>query len=116
MTLYGIITEKYFNCSPFIHRISENIKIASAAYRDQMKSPLETAVYWIEYLARHDGAPQLQSHAKQLHFIQYHNLDVIAVLAFFFIVLPLVLLIKLCKLICKSFKSPKSCTRKSKGD
>lgn len=111
MTLYGIITEKYFNC-----RIPENIKIASAAYRDQMKSPLETAVYWIEYLVRHQGAPQLQSHAKQMHFIQYHNLDVMAVLICVFIVLPLVLLLKLGKLICKCVTGSKSCDRKSKGD
>ena len=55
-------------------------------------TPLETAVFWTEYVARHKGAPLLQSAAKKLGFLEFHNLDVIlAILAV--VLLPLVVLV-----------------------
>lgn len=96
-------------------RISENIKIASESYRDQIMSPLDTAIYWVEYMARHDGAPQMQSYAKQLSFIQYHNIDVFAAFAMVVIGLPLMVLLGLCKII-KSDKKIDKSSSKHKGD
>lgn len=41
-------------------------------------TPLETAIYWVEYVARHKGAPQLQSpSAKRFGVWKYYSLDVI---------------------------------------
>lgn len=59
-------------------RVQANIKSTSDAYRDQMQSPLDTAIYWVEYMAKHNGATHMQSHAKQMNYTQYHNWDVIA--------------------------------------
>lgn len=57
---------------------AENATLASAIYRDQPMTPLETAVYWVEYVARHKGAPQLQSpSAKRFGIWKYYSLDVI---------------------------------------
>lgn len=39
-------------------------------------SPLDTAVYWIEYVIRHKGAPHLRSVAADLPWYQYLLLDV----------------------------------------
>uniref|UniRef100_T1GCU3 UDP-glucuronosyltransferase n=1 Tax=Megaselia scalaris TaxID=36166 RepID=T1GCU3_MEGSC len=44
--------------------------------RDQRSSPLETAVYWTEYVLRHNGAYHLQSTARNLSWMQYYLLDV----------------------------------------
>lgn len=44
-------------------------------------TPLETAVYWCEYVIRHGGAPHLRSSAMDLNFVQYHNLDAILILS-----------------------------------
>ena len=45
--------------------------------RDQMESPLERAVYWIEYVTRHDGAPHLRTASHKLSFIQRNLFDVL---------------------------------------
>jgi UDP:flavonoid glycosyltransferase YjiC (YdhE family) len=55
---------------------AENIKGISKRFRDQPALPLDTAVYWAEYVIRHKGAPHLQSAGQELTFYQYHNLDV----------------------------------------
>lgn len=51
-------------------------------------TPLETAVYWVEYVARHKGAPHLRSAGQDLNFFQYHSLDVFG---FFALVIGIVL-------------------------
>jgi hypothetical protein len=74
----------------------------SERYRDQQNNALDTAVFWVcyknqeppiklnnpsfssyfqvEYIKRHKGAPHLRVRANNLSFIEYHNLDVIAIL------------------------------------
>lgn len=51
-------------------------------------TPTETAVYWIEYVIRHNGAPHLRSAGQDLSFIAYHNLDVLT----FLLAVPLIVL------------------------
>lgn len=43
-------------------------------------SPLETAVYWTEYVIRHKGAPQLRSAAVGMPWYQYYLIDIIFVI------------------------------------
>ena len=62
---------------------------------------LETAMYWIEYVIRHDGAPHLRSATQNLTWYQIYLLDVFAflavvVLTFFFIVYKLLKCLKNC--------------------
>ncbi|KAF2366707.1 UDP-glucuronosyl/UDP-glucosyltransferase [Trinorchestia longiramus] len=59
---------------------SARMKQLSAVLQDQKESPGERAVWWIEYVIRHRGAPHLQYTGKQLHFLQYICADVIAFL------------------------------------
>nr|QVG59850.1 UDP-glucuronosyltransferase [Nilaparvata lugens] len=59
---------------------AENAKELSKRFRDRPQSPLETAVYWTEYVIRHKGAPHLRSAAVDLTWYQYLLLDVIAFL------------------------------------
>ncbi|XP_046998555.1 UDP-glycosyltransferase UGT5-like [Schistocerca americana] len=76
-----------------IYNISykENAIQTSKIFRDRPKSPMETAVYWTEYVLRHGGAPHLQSAAKELNIFQYLLLDVVAVLLIFSIIVLVVL-------------------------
>lgn len=53
----------------------------SRRYRDQPMTPSETAVYWIEYVLRHNGAPHLRWAGLDLSFWSYHNLDVFGFMA-----------------------------------
>ncbi|EDW96877.1 UDP-glucosyltransferase 2 [Drosophila yakuba] len=57
---------------------TERVKVISNQYRDQLETPLERAVYWVEHVTRHKGAKYLRSASQDLNFIQYHNLDVLA--------------------------------------
>lgn len=73
---------------------AENVKEISLLYRDRPLSALDTAVYWVEYVLRHNGARHLKSEAVHLNFIQKSSLDVCA-----FLVLAIVLLWKLLKFV-----------------
>lgn len=42
--------------------------------------PMKTAIYWVEYVIRHGGAPHMRSPAAKLNLLQRHSLDVIAFL------------------------------------
>ncbi|XP_047113409.1 UDP-glucosyltransferase 2-like [Schistocerca piceifrons] len=56
----------------------ENMKRLSAVYREHQSTSLERAVWWVEYVIRHQGAPHLRSAALDLHWWQLLLLDVIA--------------------------------------
>ncbi|XP_049957795.1 UDP-glycosyltransferase UGT5-like [Schistocerca serialis cubense] len=55
----------------------ENMKRFSAIYREHQSTSLERAVWWVEYVIRHQGAPHLRSAALDLHWWQLLLLDVI---------------------------------------
>lgn len=61
----------------------------SARYRDQPQEPLETAKYWVEYVARHKGAPHMHSAGQDLNWFSYHNIDVYAFLIMFVYVMSM---------------------------
>lgn len=42
-------------------------------------SPMETAVYWTEYVIRHKGAPHLRSVAVELSWYQYYLVDILCI-------------------------------------
>ncbi|XP_063244123.1 UDP-glycosyltransferase UGT5-like isoform X2 [Bacillus rossius redtenbacheri] len=59
---------------------AENARRVSKALRDAPLSPVDTAVYWTEYVAKHGGAPHLRCAAADLPWYQLKLLDVFAVL------------------------------------
>lgn len=59
------------------------VRRSSVLYRDRPQSALDTAVFWIEYVLRHNGANHLQNEAVHLNFFQNNSLDVFG---FFFVV------------------------------
>lgn len=54
----------------------------SKRYRDQPQSPLERAVFWVEYVLRHGGAEHLRIAARDMSFIQLYFLDFWLLLVF----------------------------------
>ena len=61
-------------------RIMEQSKFLSRAFKDQLQTPVERAVFWVEYVIRHRGAHQLRSAARDLNIFQYYCLDVISLI------------------------------------
>ncbi|XP_047113034.1 UDP-glycosyltransferase UGT5-like [Schistocerca piceifrons] len=56
----------------------ENMERFSAVYREHQETSLDRAVWWIEYVIRHKGAPHMRSAALDLTWWQLLLLDVIA--------------------------------------
>lgn len=61
-------------------RYKENAMRLSRIQHDQPMTPLDQAVFWIEFVIRHKGAKHLRVQAHSLTWYQYHSLDVLAVL------------------------------------
>ena len=72
----------------------------SAIYKDDPQTPIERVVYWMEFIVRHGGVKHLRSAAYDLNFIQYHLIDVMAVLLIG-LILSLFVAFKMIKIICK---------------
>lgn len=69
---------------------SQNAKMLSKQFQDRPLSPMETAMYWINYVIEHNGAPHLKSPSIKLRWYQYYLIDVIG------IVMILLLSVSLC--------------------
>lgn len=82
----------------------QRAKEISTVYRDRPQTAMDTACYWIEYVIRHKGAPQMHYQGAELNFFQNEMLDVIAIifLAVYLVVKVLKLVFKgITKLLCR---------------
>ncbi|XP_076586221.1 UDP-glucuronosyltransferase 2A2-like isoform X3 [Chaetodon auriga] len=86
----------------------ENAMWLSSIHHDRPLSPLDEAVFWIEYTMRNKGAKHLRVQAHELTWYQYHSLDVL-VLLLAIILFLILLFIKACK-----FCLRRCCGRKGK--
>uniref|UniRef100_A0A3P8W2H5 UDP-glucuronosyltransferase n=1 Tax=Cynoglossus semilaevis TaxID=244447 RepID=A0A3P8W2H5_CYNSE len=57
-----------------------NIQLLSQLHRNRPMSPMDTAIFWIEYVIRNKGAAHLQSVGSTLPWYIYYSLDVALVL------------------------------------
>lgn len=68
----------------------ENMQELSRLHRDQPMKPLDRAMFWIEFVMRHKGAAHLKTDSYKMSWIQYHSIDVIALLLVLVIVMTLI--------------------------
>lgn len=93
-----------------------NVQKVAHRLRDQQQTPMEKAMFWIEYVLRHDGAHFMQTSAQHLSFFEYNNLDIYATLlglAFLAVFIPVYAVRKLVKFICSFKKSNTSSKKKN---
>lgn len=55
----------------------ENVRRRSELFHDRPMSPMETAVYWVEYVIRHKGADHLKNAGAKLPLYKYLMVDVL---------------------------------------
>ncbi|XP_029930512.1 UDP-glucuronosyltransferase 1-1-like isoform X1 [Myripristis murdjan] len=79
-------------------RYKESVEKLSALHKDRPFDPLELSVYWTEFVMRHKGATHLRAAAHDLNWVQYHCLDVLALLAT--VVLAVVMVTTRCMKLC----------------
>lgn len=99
-------------------KYTQNVKKIATRLMDQPQTPMEKAIFWVEYVIRNEGAPYMKTSARHLDMIEYLNLDVYAVLAFgAFLVFALLFLVILIifKLMCSSRSHSKVSEKKKKN-
>ncbi|KAJ3642479.1 hypothetical protein Zmor_025262 [Zophobas morio] len=87
-------------------KYAKNAKKRSEIFHDRLVGPIETAVYWVEYVIRHRGAPHLKVAGVDLPWYKYMLLDVIGVI-FIALVFSSYLVYKVTKKICSLCSKPK---------
>lgn len=68
---------KFYNS----YRYKERAEHLSRIFKDRPQLPLETAMFWIEYVIRHKGAPHLRCASLNLSWVQNNLVDVIFILS-----------------------------------
>lgn len=64
------------NNFPLLYSFMKNAKTVSESYKSRPQSALDTAVWWVEYVAQTKGAPLLKSHDIEMTWFSYHLLDI----------------------------------------
>ena len=80
--------------------MQEALERVHRLYTDREKKPVEKAVWWIEYVCRHQGADILQSIGENVPFHQYHHLDIV-LFVISILLLLVAILVFTCKLCCQ---------------
>lgn len=86
----------------------ENIHRLSRLHRDQPMTPMDQAVFWVEYVIRHKGATHLRTDSYKLPWYSYHSLDVVLLLLTVVTVLLLATYATIRFLCCRSKRKTKS--------
>lgn len=97
-------------------KYKRNVKSIADRLLDQPQSAMEKAVFWIEYVHRHDGANFMQTSAKYLNYFEYNNLDIYATFALIILLavfIPIYIVQKLLNFIRR--ESPQSKLKKKRN-
>ncbi|XP_046898731.1 UDP-glucuronosyltransferase 2A1-like [Hypomesus transpacificus] len=57
-----------------------NMQRLSRLHKDQPMKPLDSALFWIEFVMRHKGASHLRTESYKMPWYVYHSIDVMALL------------------------------------
>lgn len=106
------LTEESFRwgLNELLHNPSyaENMKKVSQIFRDRPQKAIDEAMFWVDYVIRYKGAPQLRSSARNMSWFTYFLLDIIFMFAF-----GILLIVGLVRYIFKMLKSDQSIKKKS---
>lgn len=82
-------------------KFRNNTERASRIFRDRPLGAMETAMYWIEYVIEHKGAPHLVTAGVHLPWYQFYLLDVIGLVLLSVFIMVSVLVFLYRKLTCE---------------
>ncbi|KAG5270395.1 hypothetical protein AALO_G00192130 [Alosa alosa] len=82
----------------------ENMQRLSRIHHDQPTKPLDRAIFWIEFIMRHGGAPHLRTQSFRMSWIAYHSIDVIMTLLMALLLLLLIMFLAIKKCCSVLFK------------
>ena len=82
---------------------------------DQPLKPIDTAIYWIEHVIRHQGAPHFRNAGLDLMWYQRHMVDAYAFLGFVVVVGSVAFFVVLKKITSLCFTQKPKVTKKKKN-
>ncbi|XP_055023548.2 UDP-glucuronosyltransferase 2A1 [Misgurnus anguillicaudatus] len=71
----------------------KNMRRMSRLHHDTPLKPMDSAIFWLEFVMRHKGAAHLRTDSYKLPWYSYHNLDVLMLLASLFMAICLFLIL-----------------------
>ena len=86
----------------------QNIQRMSHLHRDQPVGPMDQAIFWVEYVMRHKGAPHLRTESYKMPWYSYYCLDVLVLLLTLVIVLFLFIFAIFRYLCCRRTRKTKT--------
>ncbi|KAM3602025.1 uncharacterized protein V6R79_023248 [Siganus canaliculatus] len=89
-------------------RYRQNMQRLSHLHRDKPMAPIDEAVFWVEYVMRHKGAPHLRTEAYKMPWYSYYSLDVLLVVLTVSSLVPLSMLSIFWFLCCRRRRNTKS--------
>ncbi|XP_036389365.1 UDP glucuronosyltransferase 5 family, polypeptide E1 [Megalops cyprinoides] len=79
----------------------DNMRRLSKLHHDQPLKPMDSAIFWLEFVMRHRGAAHLRTESYRMPWYAYHNVDVLALLLTAATAILLFLWVT-CKCLCRS--------------
>lgn len=80
----------------------ENMQRLSRLHRDQPITPMDKAIFWVEYVMRHKGAAHLRTEAYKMSWFSYYSVDVVLFLLTVVTVLLFSVMVLLRSLCCRN--------------
>lgn len=93
----------------------QNMLKLSQLHHDKPINPLDSGIFWIEYVMRHKGAAHLRTESYKLPWYAYHNLDVMAVFVAFGLLMITLVWVS-CRCLIRCLIRTKKSTSKSKNE
>ncbi|XP_035853644.1 UDP-glucuronosyltransferase 1-2-like [Sander lucioperca] len=87
-----------------------NMKRLSSLHLDKPMHPLETAIFWIEFVIRHKGAAHLRTESYKMSWYAYYSVDVVCFLTAILLMLTAIVVGSirfLCLRLCRRRKTKK---------
>ncbi|KAL0979600.1 hypothetical protein UPYG_G00187110 [Umbra pygmaea] len=81
----------------------DKMQTLSRLHRDQPIKPLDSAIFWIEFVIRNKGAAHLRTESYKMSWFSYHSIDVIVTLFAIVLLIILVAILALRILLLKVF-------------
>ncbi len=92
----------------------KNMRRMSSLHRDTPIKPMDSAIFWLEFVMRHKGAAHLRTESYRLPWYSYYCIDVLMLIMSLFIALC-VLLVLMSRALLKSLCQAKKIQKRVKS-
>ncbi|XP_053359522.1 UDP-glucuronosyltransferase 2B20-like [Clarias gariepinus] len=81
----------------------ENMHEISSRHHDTPIKPMDSIIFWLEFVIRHKGAAHLRTESYKMPWYTYHNVDILAFILSAFMIISLIFALS-CKLLLKELQ------------